>query len=239
MATTAERAGAARSEYFWQRMAIGLAVFIIFGFLQFALRGFVDPVAAPWWVHAHGVAMLAWLGLLIGQSMLEARGNLALHRRLGWTGAMLAIVITGLGIFTGIASLVLNRFPPFFSPPYFLALTVVEAIVFGLMVWAAVRRRHLTAWHRRLMIGATIVILEPALGRLLPMPLMIGWSDIPVALVQLAVVAIIARHDRRTLGHIHPATKAIAAIVIAVRITIYLLAMAPPVAALAERLAGS
>lgn len=236
MASTA--GGAARAELFWHRMAIGLAIFIVFGFLQFALRGFVDPVAAPFWVHLHGVAMLAWLALLIVQPTLVSRDNLALHRRLGWIGAGLALFITGLGIFTGLASLVLNRFPPFFTPPYFFALTTVESLVFGLMVWAAIRRRHTTAWHRRLMIGATIVILEPALGRILPMPLMIGWSDIPIGLIQLGVVCIIALYDRRTLGRIHPATKAIAAIVIAVRITIYLLAMTPPVIALAERLAG-
>lgn len=236
MATTA--AGAVRAERFWQRMAIGLALFITFGFLQFALRGFVDPVAAPFWVHAHAMAMLAWLALLIVQPTLVTRANLPLHRRLGWIGAGLALVITALGIFTGLASLVLHRFPPFFPPPYFLALTTVESLVFGLMVWAAVRRRRATDWHRRLMIGATIVILEPALGRVLPLPLMIGWSDIPIGLIQLAVVGIIALHDRRTLGHIHPATKAIAAVVIAVRATIYLLAMTPPVIALAQRLTG-
>lgn len=236
MATTAE--GAVRAGRFWQRMAIGLAVFIIFGFLQFALRGFVDPVAAPWWVHLHGVAMLAWLGLLVVQPTLETRGNLGLHRRLGWAGAALATLIAVLGVYTGLASLVLHRFPPFFSPPYFLALTFVEAVTFGLVVMAAIRKRRDTERHRRLMIGATIVILEPALGRLLPMPLMIGWSDIPVGLIQLSVVGIIALHDRRTLGHIHPATKAVALLVIAVRVAIYLLSLAPPVAALAAKLTG-
>ncbi len=236
MATTA--AGAVRAELFWQRMALGLAVFIVLGFLQFALRGFVDPGAAPFWVHLHGGLMLAWLGLLVVQPMLVSRQNMALHRRLGWTGATLAIIITGLGIFTGIASLVLGRFPPFFSPPYFLALTFIESLVFGLMVGAAVRRRHRTDWHRRLMIGATIIILEPALGRILPMPLMIGWSDLPIGLFQLGVVGIIALHDRRTLDSVHPATKAIAVIVVAVRLTIYLAALTPPVIALADRLTG-
>ncbi|HET6524049.1 adenylate cyclase [Sphingopyxis sp.] len=236
MATTA--GGAARVELFWHRMAIGLAIFIVVGFLQFALRGFVDPVAAPFWVHVHGVAMLAWLALLIAQPALVSRDNLARHRQLGRVGGLLAIFITCLGIFTGVASLVLNRFPPFFTPPYFLALTVTESLAFGAMVAWALRRRRATDWHRRLMIGATIVILEPALGRLLPMPLMIGWSDIPVGLVQLGVVGIVALYDRRTLGRVHPATKAVAAVVIAVRLTIYLLSMTPPVIALAERLAG-
>lgn len=236
MATTA--GGAARAELFWHRMAIGLAIFIVFGFLQFALRGFVDPVAAPFWVHVHGVAMLAWLALLIAQPTLVSQGNLARHRQLGRTGGLLAIFITCLGIFTGIASLVLNRFPPFFTPPYFLALTVTESLVFGAMVAWAIRRRSATDWHRRLMIGATIVILEPALGRLLPIPLMGPWAEPAVALCQLAVVAIVAAYDRRTRGAVHPATWAIGAVVIATRVAISLLAMTPPVIALAEQLAG-
>lgn len=236
MAMTA--GSAPRAELFWHRMAIGLAIFILFGFLQFALRGFVDPVAAPFWVHLHGLAMLAWLALLIAQPTLVTRDNLVRHRQLGQIGGLLAIFITCLGVFTGVASLALNRFPPFFTPPYFLALTVIESLVFGAMVAWAIRRRRATDWHRRLMIGATIVILEPALGRLLPIPLMGPWAEPAVALCQLFAVAIVAAYDRRSRGAVHPATWMIAAVVIATRVAISLLSMTPPVIALATRLAG-
>ena len=70
--------------------------------------------------------MLAWLALLIAQPTLGTQGNLARHRQLGRIGGVLAVFITGLGIFTGVASLMLNRFPPFFTPPYFLALTYIN-----------------------------------------------------------------------------------------------------------------
>lgn len=236
MATTT--AGAVRAELFWQRMAIGLALVIIFGFLQFAARGFADPIRAPFWVHLHALVMLGWLGLLVVQPTLVSRGNLALHRRLGRVGAALAVVIVGLGVFTGMASLALHRQPPFFSPPFFLALTATESLVFGAMVAWAIRRRAATDWHRRLMIGATIIILEPAFGRLLPIPLMGDWAEPAVAVLQLAVVSIIAAYDRRTRGAVHPATWAIAAVVIATRIAISGLAMTPPVAALAGWLTG-
>jgi FtsH-binding integral membrane protein len=182
-------AGATGAERFWQRMAIGLAVFIIFGFLQFAARGFADPLRAPFWVHLHGLAMLGWLALLIVQPSLVSRSNMALHRRLGWIGAGLALVITCLGVFTGVMALVLHRQPPFFTPPFFLTLTTVESLTFGAMAAWAIRRRRATDWHRRLMIGATIVVLEPALGRLLPIPLMGAWAEPVVALCQLAAVA--------------------------------------------------
>ncbi|SKB28473.1 adenylate cyclase [Sphingopyxis flava] len=230
--------GAAAAERFWQRMAIGLAIFIVFGFLQFAARGFADPLSAPAWVHLHGLAMLGWLALLIVQPSLVARGNLALHRRLGWLGAGLALIITGLGVFTGVMALVLHRQPPFFDPAYFLALTAIESMVFGAMVVWAIRRRRATDWHRRLMIGATIVILEPALGRLLPIPQMGAWAEPAVALCQLAAVAFVAAYDWRLRGAVHPATWAVMMVAIATRVAISLLAMTPPVIALAARLAG-
>src|SRR3546814_15458895 len=90
---------------------------------------------------------------------------------------VLAIFITGLGIFTGVASLVLNRFPPFFTPPYFLALTVTESLVFGAMVAWATRRGRATDWPRRLTLGATTRHPDPSPGGLLPLPLMQAWSD--------------------------------------------------------------
>lgn len=88
------------------------------------------------------------------------------------------------------------------------------------------------------MIGATIIILEPALGRLLPIPLMGPWAEPAVALCQLVVVAIVAAYDRRIGGAVHPATWAVAALVIATRVAVSLLSMTPPVVALAERLVG-
>ena len=236
MATTANRALA--GERFWQRMAIGLALFIFVAFAQFAFRGLADPVAAPIWVHLHALAMFGWLGLLVVQPRLAAAGNRTLHRQLGWTGTALATIIVGLGIFTGFAAVILHRQPPFFTAPYFLALTAIEAIAFGLLVYAAIRRRRATDWHRRLMLGATIIVLEPALGRVLPLPLMIGWSDIPIGLVELAVVGLIALHDRRTIGRVHPATIRVALAVVVTRIAVYSLALAPPVEELARRLGG-
>src|SRR3546814_19476641 len=86
MATTA--GGAARAELFWHRMAIGLAVFIVFAFLPFALRGLVDPVAAPFWVHVHGAALLGWLGLLFEQPSLGNGAKQAETRPRGRIGGV-------------------------------------------------------------------------------------------------------------------------------------------------------
>jgi len=147
---------------YFTKFSIILALIIIFGFMQFAARGMVDVAAAPLWVHIHGVMMLAWLGLFVSQNILIQSRAVRYHRQLGWFGLLVASAVVALTCFTGYMAVSMGRQPPFFSGPYFLALVYVEAIIFlSIIVWAISKRKN-TQWHRRLMFGATIVILEPA-----------------------------------------------------------------------------
>lgn len=225
---------------FFTRLAQVLAGLIVFGFLQWALRGFVNPVRTPLYIHAHGIAMLGWLGTIVTQNRLAGSGNLTLHRRLGWASLALVLAIVGLGTFAGRMALATHRVPPFFTSSFFLALTHVEVIVFALVVATAIAMRRQTQWHRRLMIAATVVLMEPALGRLLPMPLLgqIGGGWIEAAL-QVGFLGIMARHDAKVLGRVHPATLVGMGLVIAVHALVQVLAGLPIVAAYAEAIARS
>lgn len=237
--TTPLRAGYAASQPFFIRLAWILAAIIVIGFAQHAALGRVDIPRVPLWVHLHGVLMLAWLGLFIAQNRLAATGNLALHRRLGKTGAVLVCAIAALACFTGAMSLALHRSPPFFTPAYFLALTTVDALAFTGLVLAGIARRRDTEAHRRLISGGSIMILEPAFGRLLPMPLIGGETgEWIVMLIQLGFVGVIALHDRGTLRRVHPATLAVGAVIICTHVAVTLAARAGPVIALAARLSG-
>ena len=227
------------SQPFFVRLAWIMAAIIVIGFGQNAAMGRVDIPAAPIWVHAHGVLMLGWLALLITQNRLAAAGNLTLHRTLGRAGALLALAIVGLAGFTGVMALVLHRFPPFFTPAYFLALTSVEAVAFGALVLGGIVRRADTETHRRLIMGGTIILLEPAFGRLLPMPVLGGETGEWIAmLIQLGFVGAIAVHDRRTLSQVHRATAVVAAIVVASHVAVTLAARSGTVIALADRIMG-
>lgn len=224
---------------FFTKFAIILALIIIFGFAQFAARGMVDVPAVPIWVHVHAVVMLVWLGLFVSQNILIQRKAIKYHRKLGWISLLVAFAVVALTCFTGYMAVALNRQPPFFSGPYFLALVYVEAIVFLTVIIWAISKRKETQWHRRLMFGATIVILEPAFGRLLPLPLMGDWGEWVVLLVQLGFVALIARHDRHVLGLVHPATIGIGVIAIAVHVMVTALAFFPPLVSFAESVAAA
>lgn len=212
---------------FWQKMMLWVSAFIVFGFAQFGARGLVDYQAVPFYVHVHAVVMMAWLGLTVVQATLVARDNLALHRRLGWLGAALAVVVVLFGSFVAIEIIQAHREPFFFTPPFFLALTQVGLLTFGGLIAAAIIRRRETEWHRRLMVGALIMLMEPALGRTLPMPLIMPWGEWAALVVQLGVLAVLVRHDRKVLGSIHPATIAAGLVITISHCIIEILAITP------------
>lgn len=216
-----------RDRSFWQKMTLGLSAFIVVGFAQFGARGMVDYRGVPLFVHLHALIMLAWLGLTVVQATLVQRDNLALHRKLGWAGAVLATAVVAMCSFVGIRIDQMGMQPPFFTPAYFMALTQLDAAIFGGMVVTAILRRRETEWHRRLMVGTLVLFMEPALGRLLPMPLIMPWGEWLALAVQLAVLGILIRHDRKMHGAIHPATTAVVAIVVLSHCIIEILAISP------------
>ena len=223
---------------FFVRYAIFLALFILFGFAQFAARGYATFSTAPAIVHFHGGLMVAWLGIFITQNLLVHKGELAIHRKLGWFSAVMVVVIAVSGIQVGYHAVAEGRLPPFFAPAYFLALTSIGSLVFaGMVAWAVAMRRKVQ-WHRRLMLGAMFILLEPALGRLLPMPLLGAWGETVVLAFQLIFVWVLARHDRKILGQIHPATIATAVVLVVMHALIELLAMLPPLATFAAKVAA-
>ncbi len=247
MATTVdELSGSARApargymadQAFFLRFAIVIALFILFGFAQFAMRGFSNFGGAPLTVHLHGGLMIGWLGIFVAQNMLVHRGELAIHRKLGWTSAALVPLVALTGMLVGYNAVARGSGPPFFSPAYFLVLSSIGSLSFAAMVaWAIVRRRQVQ-WHRRLMLGAMFLLLEPALGRLLPMPLLGAWGQTMSLAVQLVFVAVVARHDKRVLGAIHPATIAVAVVLVASHALFETLAVLPPFVSFAEAVAG-
>lgn len=225
---------------FWAKMTIGMSLFIVFGFAQFALRGFVPYMTVPLIFHIHGMTMLAWLGLLCTQSVLAGRGvGLEIHRKLGWASAVMLPLIMVLASVTCVTALRAGIFPPFFTPAYFLALVHIGIVFFAVLLAAAIARRGEADWHKRLIIGSTILLMEPALGRVLPMPLFGVWGGWIQLVVQFGVLSLVWRHDRRQLGRVHPATMAVALAIVLSHVVIELLAISPWWIAFAGRVAAA
>lgn len=227
------------NQSFFSRMAIALAVFIMLAFAQFSARGMVNPFALPPVIHFHALAMTTWLGLFVTQNLLAGRGAVALHRRLGWASAALVAGIVVLGMAAGISAISGRFNPPFFTPAYFLVLTTLGPAVFGTVVAAAIAMRRDMEWHRRLMLVSTVLLMEPALGRIVPMPLTgAELGSVIEAAGQLIPLWLLARHDRATLGRVHPATVWGVTILLAFHVAVFAIAAVPAVAGSAAALAA-
>jgi len=218
---------------------MGLSIFIVLAFGQWGLRGMIDYRAVPGVFHAHGAAMLAWLSLLVAQSLLAGSGRIAVHRTLGLASLVLVPAIIAIASLTFFAAVQAGIVPPFFSIPYFMALTHVGVLVFAALVGIALLRRGEAHWHKRLMLGSTIILLEPALGRLLPMPFIVPFHEWTVMLLQLAVVGLVMRHDRRELGAVHPATTTVFVAVALDHVLVEVLAITPWWIALTAQVTGA
>src|ERR1700723_355259 len=77
---------------------------------NFYLRAWIGTRPITAMVHVHGLVMTAWILLFLTQTLLVAKGRTDLHRKLGVTGALLAVVVVALGIYT-ISGSILRRHP--------------------------------------------------------------------------------------------------------------------------------
>lgn len=154
---------------FYLVMSLAMAAVIIGGFSTTV----PDDVAAgpkfPLLLAIHGMVFTLWIVLFVAQPAIVARGSLKLHRRVGWIGAGLAAAMVLMGLAATFYAIHSNHMPSFFPAPLFLVMNTIGIAVFGGLVAAGVKLRKKAEWHKRLMLCATISILGPGLGRLLPM----------------------------------------------------------------------
>lgn len=205
MVTIAPAASAAISDdRFFMRMAIVIAFTIISGFVLHFAMGRSSFGARPL-VHVHGLAFMGWVALFLTQVRLATGGSLALHRRLGWFAAGWACVLVVMGLAITVDVAQRGSTPFFFLPQHFLIANPMTMLCFVVLTTAAICMRRNTDWHKRLHLCATISIVGPGLGRLLPMPLMGPYSfDIVIFVSLLFPVAGMFR-DWRQSGKVHSA----------------------------------
>lgn len=147
-------------------MSIAITVTVVAAFGLFFAAG-LSSFHAPLWVHVHAVTFMSWVFLYLLQNGLVFQNDIALHRKLGWLGAGLAVWMVIVGLATTYLAAVSNRTPPVFTQASLFALNLMMSLTFGVLALAAMQLRKKTDWHRRLMLCATICVFAPALGRIL------------------------------------------------------------------------
>ena len=98
---------------------------------QFREHTFNYPLA----VHIHAAVYVSWLILLTIQTVLIGRGSVALHRRLGWFGAGLAVLVVLMGLVaTYVVENMMLGTPK--SDPAFISTLLVDVLNFASLCMA-------------------------------------------------------------------------------------------------------
>jgi len=207
-----------------RRFYIGISLLItaivLAGFSPRLFDSLVRGVARPWILHVHAAVYLGWLALLIGQSVLAARGKIALHRRVGTFGVAYAVLVLILGVIVSFAVPVMHVRAgewPLDRAASFLPIPLGDMVLFGGFFGAAVVYRHRPEIHKRLVVLASVAVMFAAVSRL--------WfveSSLERMLVWYSPLLLAMGYDLATRRRIHP-VYLIGAIVMAVALTRILL----------------
>jgi hypothetical protein len=197
---------ASGDERFFLRAAIVMTLTIVAGFsLQLAMGR--STFASPPLVHAHAIVFMGWVTIYLLQNIFVATDNMALHRRLGWVAAGWMVAMLVLGCAVTVAMVRRGHVPFFFRPLQFLVFDPMTLFAFVGLTAAAIALRRRTEWHRRLHYCGMSLLLGPAFGRLLPMPLLQPWAWEAAFAVALIFPIVGIWSDVRRSGHAHPAWR--------------------------------
>ena len=207
----ADRKSAERK--FYSRMALFLVLLVLLGFApSFYLRGIVPPYprpnpTLPPAVILHGTVFTLWMAAIVAQTQLISARKYEVHMFLGKLTMLLSIVMIPIMYLTAVWQVARANQPPFTDPLTWTIVPLSVIVPFAILVWQGWTHRRNPQWHKRLMISAAIlVVMGPAIGRLpLAPPTLAGFTF--QLLLGLALFIPMFIWDRRTQGHLHPATK--------------------------------
>lgn len=205
LAKTLERPVNRRVEHlFFSGMALLILATVFVGFAKtYYLAGMVRAPLPNILIHMHGAAFTCWLLLLITQTSLVSAGRVDIHRKLGIAGFCLACLMVVLG--TSAATNMLARGdPPFADPKAFYAVTLLDMALFATMVFFAFRSRHEPSTHKRLILLASIGLLDAAFCR---WPFAIFRANVPMTFLFLYIfIVLLVAYDLLSMRRVHRAT---------------------------------
>ncbi|MEL6485696.1 MAG: hypothetical protein AAFQ13_00940 [Pseudomonadota bacterium] len=156
-----------RGEPFFFWMALVLIAIVVSGFSILAFSRPGGPLETPLFLHFHGAVFLGWFVVLALQARLIGAGHAGLHRRLGQASLALAVAIVIVGYLVvrfavhkpdmtiaGRPAIIGAVFP------------IWDIINFTIAYTLGFINRSNANAHKRLMLCAAILMIDPAMARL-------------------------------------------------------------------------
>lgn len=220
MATLAARQSRPLVSKFYVTMA---AISVAIAFSGFFMTYWVQVargtfVGAPM-LHLHGLLFTLWTLFFLSQALMVADRRLRSHRAWGLAGISLATAMLFTGLAVAIQGLAARVDEYGDAARAFAIVPITSILLFAGLVAAALVNLRRPEWHKRLMLVATVSILQAALARFfllaatgggpglrpgLGPPIPIERSLGAGVLADLLIVAAMI-HDRRSHGRVHPA----------------------------------
>ena len=208
MATGAIRHSSPRLDnLFFPGVAVLILAAVFLGFARsYYLAGMFRAPLPNLLIHIHGAVFSLWILLLIAQTSLIASGRVDVHRRLGLLGFGLACLMVVLGLMAATDSLARPFAPgePGVGVKAFYAVPIADMLVFSTLIYFGFRERSNPAAHKRLMLLATITLLDAAFVR---WPIPAAWWDLRVAqMCCYPFLLLLMSYDLWSTGKVHRAT---------------------------------
>ncbi len=186
---------------------IGIWLCAIVGFHKTYTMFFPSFKGFRWEQHFHGIMLMSWFAMLIVQPFLIKYGKTKIHRTLGKAGYVLAPLVC-YSIFT-VTKMVYYReiaTRPESSVLGQLSLDIPTIFIFGLFFTLAMVNRHKSDAHMRYMIGTSLLMIGPGLGRAL---IIFGGVPFPVAVSAIyylseTIAVLLLLNDVRKRANIKP-----------------------------------
>jgi hypothetical protein len=228
--------------FVWMAFACVAIAFGGFG-LEYWASTAAGELSVPPIYHVHGVLFSAWTIFLWVQAMFISNGQPARHRGSGLIGISIATGMVWAGVLVSISAIRNHTAHGFGEAALTFSVVQVTAIALfaGLVVAALVMARD-RATHKRLMLVATIGILEAAIARVFKLFLApaeiraLPLRDQPPPLMQLTIgpyivcdllILVAIAYDWRTRGKPHPALLIAGGLTVAVQLARFVVGPTP------------
>jgi hypothetical protein len=207
-----------RRGIFFSAISLAMLGAMLIGFSRtYYLRSFFgteDMLGAaelPRHLHLHGAIMSAWFGLVFVQTWLIRGNRVAIHRRVGVLGALLAVAVVVVGIHT-VASFVPRANLVEVEGPVSVTNVVagdmlVMILFFPALVGAGIWFRSEPEMHKRLVLLSCMTLWLPVLSRYAATFATLEWPIWPVlALTPFTWLIALVAYDFVKRGRPHAAT---------------------------------
>jgi hypothetical protein len=202
-------AGPSSDRLFHAGMAWLFVIVAVGGFAPRSLAIVNGTMASPpLVVHLHAAVMASWVSLLALQATLSLSGRMDLHRKFG----LASLVIAPLVLIMLVTVAVVRQNDAFGTPGgpivnNILFLQIRSIVLFPVFfIWALQTRRTDPPTHKRMMLLATLMLLDAAIARMSWLPFnQFPKSYLAVHLYLLLLLVPALLHDLIRLRHIHRA----------------------------------